>query len=73
MRITCRAYRVSAEQIEVAPGADGVDPDVLAALDDKWKLLISRDLVLLFEVNKVFELWLCRQSTFLGSELPVPT
>lgn len=65
-------HRLSAVTIEVALARAGVEPDVLAALDHKWNLLVSSYLVLLFEVDQVFDLWLCDQIYSPECRAPAP-
>ena len=45
---------VPAVKIQISLSRCGVDPNVLAAPYDERKLLIGRDLILLFDVDQVF-------------------
>src|SRR6185369_9846992 len=61
MRMSRRNNRVAAVEVEISLAVSGVDPNVLASLDHEGKLLVCRDLILLFDVDQTFKLWLCAQ------------
>ncbi len=54
------------------PAVSRVDPNVFAALDYERKLLVGRDLIVLFENDQVFELWLSLQIILLRVHARIP-
>jgi hypothetical protein len=52
--MSCRDDGVPAVEIKIGLAISRVDPNVLATLDDERKLLVGRDLVVLFDVDEVF-------------------
>lgn len=49
-----RDHPVPAVEIQASLARYCIDPDVFAALDDERKLLVSRDLIVIFDVDQVF-------------------